>query len=882
MADGDFRRSLTMVEPTGWFRSAPHVAPVGHYPVLAGVDLRLTGRLRRWAGMLSPDSNTQAPLTNGYHNGVSYSPDVVDYCEVQREDGSNERGRCLLVQSGSTSDAKHCEIWYKWTDTSNGDDLWGRRVLLASEGFNLGELSGITAVHRFIYTTHDGANNGVLYWSDYPTSSAGTAAQAGSTSTTLVIDAAATLTADDVTLAEIEMTSGACAGQRRFVKSYVAASKVATLYTAWVGGPPSAGDTYTIHTWFVTSFGPSTSIPSGPIFSAGGAGGRGNVGNYRVAYRYYDSERRRYTPLSTPTTMGISTAGDYLDIVEGSLPPSASYDQVEIFCTVSSGSTSDPPGGPFYKIYIGAANASTGFAVRIFAAADSSTASSLNDEDFPLQYQYSPFNDEVLALGDSPLIHHWQDVTFALETRGAYYDLRWSPSFRLEPENFPSVNTFPTLLRVEDRYSCQFVPAGDMLYLFGSDQAYRIQKVGNSVAVEPILEGIPFVYRMAFARVGGTIYALTMVGLLEIDAATGAARLNPVVDEIIRERWRGTLAPADRTAPFSMSYHAELGCLFIHNRVNKETLCLWLLAGRQSLLIEQPAVLTVTAVDPAVKTKQTAMWINRYRRLMWPNVARATTQPQTNSGMVLYASAADKYNAQITNITTSGSNLQIDFGSNLFTYDGSSGLITMNGLAIWFLTGNQAGQCYSVQSNDANSLVLTATAWKAGGTPAVGDWVALDPIPLALVGCPCYNLAGEEPGLWRYKITSLCPQVTKVASTGAAAQQRTDFTAIPLPILTLGATRDSLLTQDWPKTLEHGATDQEAPLVRTGTVADKYVTDRKGVLAEDEAGRNAGYMKGYDGLILYPTVTCLLSNITFDITRLRVEGSRELTERVQT
>jgi len=97
---------------TGWFGRQPSYAPAGQFPMLAGVDGRYDGVLRRYPGHIRfpDDGDVLGP-------GQTYSPDICKYFEVQAGIGSADHVRGFAV--GDLS-AGTIELWFRRTGDTSG------------------------------------------------------------------------------------------------------------------------------------------------------------------------------------------------------------------------------------------------------------------------------------------------------------------------------------------------------------------------------------------------------------------------------------------------------------------------------------------------------------------------------------------------------------------------------------------------------------------------------------------------------------------------------------------------------------------------------------------------------------------------------------------
>lgn len=295
-----------------------------------------------------------------------------------------------------------------------------------------------------------------------------------------------------------------------------------------------------------------------------------NFGHYQFALRYYDPYRQRMTARSDPvtTTLFDDGTGDALTVWDPTLPHDSTwgmtdafkpirqdYSRVQVFssigATLKADFTSWPAGGFLFKRNEFAINREgIGGAGGDWVYYPATTI----NPGTPPNYRDSITDDSLVAYSDRydsiadvvnttppamEQIQWYQGCNFAACPFDGFVDLRWTPLDRIEPENFPALNVFKTKIRVCD--AAHFVVAGDVLWLLGDGESYRIQKAGINLSIHRMLVGYQFVGPNAATVMGSMIIGLTRTGLVAINGTTGDVQQVSASDRIVTQRWVNNL-----------------------------------------------------------------------------------------------------------------------------------------------------------------------------------------------------------------------------------------------------------------------------------------------------------------------------------------------------
>lgn len=647
-----------------------------------------------------------------------------------------------------------------------------------------------------------------------------------------------------------------------------------------------------------------TVLPFGPellgcqtgIVTPSFSGGFLPIGGYQLAYRFYDKERARWTGLSgrTDPSVGILTSsGGHLyfpgSISAFSSAPPVSYvaGNTEIFCTVCSGvdALADPvPGGGFlHRVGRGSISRAYGLIGADVGLDDDEVDDGAGyftlrttDANIGAADLYDELKEYTAELGRCFATAHFQGMTFTVEDRDGNLDIRWSPPWRLEPENFPPVNVFATRIPTSLGTTCRFVVAGDFLFLVGGDRVYRLQKAGDFVGVVEIAAGYPVLHADGIVALGTTVYIPTEQGLMRIDARSGGGDFMDAAAHLFRDRWRGQLTPGSETACLRAAYDSRMECLYFHHVGLEETLCLWLSTGKMTMLLYNPFYNLVDMPDWDTQVSRRAYWISTRKQLFVPNWDRASTVAQTMNGNFIYTSTSGTYNRAVTAVSTSGSYTRLSFTTgapHAFTSDGTTAIDVgpMYVFVQYTPTGASAGNWYRVQTNGASYLdILTADL--AAADIAIDAVVSLAPVALLIVGSALWDSAGRIDPDSRKIISTGMVVARRVNSPAVGATSRAQTTPDPTwSVLRQGTSRGETYISDEPRST--------AGVPRTFCTLTKASYHKLGAALDTDKPSNnyARFVSGtdtstQDGTTVHPVLMSGMSNISFELHQVAFDG----------
>lgn len=621
-------------------------------------------------------------------------------------------------------------------------------------------------------------------------------------------------------------------------------------------------------------------------------------GGYQGAWRYYDVERARRSQLSPRSQadgvlltsdkesyiMDGGTAGPYTDF-----PVSYLGKKIELFSTISSGFNTErtasfdpdvdligeeqvyPAGGVLFNAGSIAVVPLKGLPpVDIGRQATSNEEIPIGVSDSSLAADPTPYNpllEEVRELGSVVAVAHYQRSTFCLEEREGYYDLRWSPTHRLEPENFPAINYFPTRIHTRDVNTCRMVLAGDFLYVFGGACVYRVQKAGQAVGVVEVVRGYPIIHRDGIVVVGSTIYVATEMGILTLDARTGNPTFIDALSTMFTDRWRRKLVVGDEEDCLKACYDSKMECIYFLHRNLQETLCLWLGTGKMTALQGCPFQNCTSTEDVNLGTSERAFWFNERHMFFYPNWDPVlTTDVLTMTGTLIRADDDTLYNCEVLDVDTDLNLVYVSNGKpGPFTYDPTDDLREIGPLYVAVLSGANKYRLYLTSDNSSNALISASLA----DAVEPGDIIALSPIPFGVLGAPLWAPNGAWNLENRKVTTGTTPALYRTSSVSMMTASDPAVYTVPedVPVFSYGTVRPNDLTPVGSYPL----TTFQSPLWPYTYVAD----GTRGVAPSvDKPSLNATRINS-DGTCLMPWLWCLLSDLHLELHQWVVVGDFE-------
>ena len=150
-------------------------------------------------------------------------------------------------------------------------------------------------------------------------------------------------------------------------------------------------------------------------------------------------------------------------------------------------------------------------------------------------------------------------------------ELRWSSLTERSPELFPINNKYsPDVYQNRVTSLCK---AGDYTIGFSADRIYHIRRNGAYLKIEAMHPGFGLSSDNGFSIAGPLVYFITSKGLKAI-ANNGQLDDVQTLDNLLLEDWYSDMSS------IRLSFDSYMACLFIHNPVKEQTVCMWFGTGR--------------------------------------------------------------------------------------------------------------------------------------------------------------------------------------------------------------------------------------------------------------------------------------------------------------
>jgi len=324
-------------------------------------------------------------------------------------------------------------------------------------------------------------------------------------------------------------------------------------------------------------------------------------GDYTFAYYLHDSLTGRRTALTdiiskSETGSSIAANGRYIGFIleiDTDL-----YDEVYMFRSVKMQSTGGTYMGSILHLdtIYNIADEAIDTEAKVSTASNSAANYPSNIAVYKLYYQLDdialtmqdiyldktecddemPFCGAAVAFNNSLIVADPQNGSTSIRTsidsrERNIGELRWSSLTERSPELFPINNKYaPELFQNRITRLCR---AGDYAIGFSADRLYHIRRNGIYLKIEEMHTGFGLASENGFAMAGPLVYFVTTKGL---KAVANNGQLDDVqsLDNLLLDDWYSDLSS------IRLSYDPYISCLFIHNPVKEQTVCMWFSTGR--------------------------------------------------------------------------------------------------------------------------------------------------------------------------------------------------------------------------------------------------------------------------------------------------------------
>jgi len=480
-------------------------------------------------------------------------------------------------------------------------------------------------------------------------------------------------------------------------------------------------------------------------------------------------------------------------------------------------------------------------------------------------------------------------MTWAVQQRDGLFYLLWSDTRDFRLENFPLANEYA--LDYKSATGLSFAPLGDSLFLFGDGPVYQMARDGIDIAVVERRGHFSPVSREAVCAVDTTAYAVCETGFFMFDGLSGTPIRSRLVDRLLKRRWAD---PAVRST-LQVAYDEALDVLVIHCAATAQTALLWL--GLNRLTVLEGAfyqfVRELSLPDSVGEYRRRVIffnWHGRFAMLRVPLDSYGTDYTMHDvhdygSGTVptkLHAYCYDTSTTTIDDMPVTKLRLKLSPAGAQWTATGHH----KNGLTVAFLTGSRRGELHQLWHNDNpaaddDEICIRGTLTDLA-TSVEGQWLAIDPVPLVVVGAPLIGIDPDRGIYHERKHIGLAGVIlTDIEGTDAAQLSE-------IPTLRVGVCASGALTagepapaptgyesDPWyylpdagplPRFLDEGhasVVSADVPAAY-GAPADLIPTDTQEALAPDDGGAT--------GLVLHPFVISDVAGLRFSLCEMSFRG----------
>ena len=616
-----------------------------------------------------------------------------------------------------------------------------------------------------------------------------------------------------------------------------------------------------------------------PMEPVGAGPGIGITGQYQFHWRLVDTVRSRHTRLSVPATDVIHTDEKYMrftlpELLESvdPLEERRQYNRWEVWGTTSTLDPAHASGGRTFFVDSWDVNPAfrSGATLRFVDSCslmhkdynDGSLFDSSNIGDVGMaasqEYDFTA-DDAAPEPPSAERIAVYQDIVVLAagekpaaggntESSGTV-TLRWSPSHRLAPEEFPEVNNFPTRIT---RGRAALLEISEYLYVLGDGPYYRMQRRGSFVEILQMGSGQSLVSPEAACVAGNRIFAIMEHGAVFIDPATGAVRDLQALDRVLRDRWfHSGLVKAN----ISCAYDNHMKAIFVQSGQTEETVILWTKTGRITVR-EDARFMFVRQVDHADGSRAMHLMQSANRISQPFAFPKASVLPQS-----MYGLPRDfNMNREIIS-SEAGSQ------STLVVLDGDPfGALDLTGMSVRILSGPLAGQGFAITETFPDpglriSRVLTRAE-------LVGFSLSIGGVPFRVVGGPIAS--GEPTTTHRKSMEGARAVVSRFRGDTGYLESRN-------PVLRIGVVSYENMA----------ATDQAAITAGRGNVPyslnnwvplpahaghETVVPSRDLALSATNPAVNHGPLEA-TGALLFPYAWCDVGNFSFELHEFAVSGT---------
>ncbi len=625
-------------------------------------------------------------------------------------------------------------------------------------------------------------------------------------------------------------------------------------------------------------------------------------GQYQFHWRLVDTNRSRHTRLSIPAVVIFNNNEERVRFQAPSLSAAVArerrqYNRWEAWGTVSTLDPAHAAGGrtffmdswdvnPDFRSGLASKFVDRAFFLNtVFLDTATADATNIGDETMAAADALGTYDfvaDDAAAIPPpADRIAVYQDITVlasrekpaagqTTESAGTV-TLRWSPSHRLAPEEFPSVNSFPTKIT---RGKAAFLEVSEYLYVLGDGPYYRMQRRGSFVEIFQMGSGQALVNPEAACVVGNQIFGIMEHGAVFITPADGSTRDMRALDRVLRDRW--FYSPRIK-AGISCAYDNRMKAIFIQSGESEETIILWTKTG--AITVRSDALFRFARQVEHVEGSKALFLASFPANFICEPRAypESSTEPQSMFGLP----ENFPLNQEVVVVNQRGPEPGRNGDHTELFLGGFRGVprLDLAGMSLRVLTGKVAGQGFKILEGEGGN----GSSWRVvisgdlESEEVLGELVSIGAVNLAIVGGP---LASGDP------VTTLRKSVEGARVVVSRFRGDTDYLEAGSPIIQAGVlTYEELISRepaiitflkedlpyrlnDWVPVLG----DASGGTVLGHAGARTLVPSDGRPLSATNQAINHGTLEAA-GTLLFPFVRTSVGNFSFELHEFAVSGT---------
>ena len=514
---------------------------------------------------------------------------------------------------------------------------------------------------------------------------------------------------------------------------------------------------------------------------------------------------------------------------------------------------------------------------------------------------------------------HYQGMTYyaVVDSKTNWLRIFYSDPRDFLPENFQIGAEFLTEYRAKGEHdstlndrtatTVAFLGAADYMYILGDGPIYRSRRDGPWVDFIKVHDSLPLLNRHSACTFGTGIFMLCEGGAYLLDGATSGVTKVDAIERLIRDRWS---APEVRRW-LQVAFDATMDCIYILNpchaelvELNIATNAVTMYDGAYFSFVRSTKLRTQSGLA------ERAMFFNYHGIVCVPqferddDIRQYTMHGQSDRDIDSDGlTAPDYWNFYVSAVSETTSSHGSRNVTRLTLTDPNSTATAiqapshmLNGGTVAALDGAAAGKLFvcwgkplglsggSYTWNDATNTV-DVLGHSLG--IAVGDHIAVGPVPLVLVGGPLPGTSKTRFLQRKHVDSSTCVLSNIRSSTGETAR------ASNFPTIKAGICGVSALLGNEPLSVPDKSTafdnfdtggriefhPAEGALPRWVDLTDSTVYLPTGILGypdeltPEQATNGISPPDGVAGGTLFPLIVSDVSNVLFDLLEARYRGT---------